>query len=85
MPEKSPDSKRLKGIARKAKHDLNMYQSKTGTPSNIEGSGSRITSKFPGSSVKHGEDLMTSASMSRRIPPDEVGEIDDHKQYAFPP
>ncbi|KAK0654934.1 hypothetical protein B0T16DRAFT_486630 [Cercophora newfieldiana] len=83
MPKKSPDPKKLNDIAKKAEHDLNTYQSKTGTgqdhPANIEDAGSRITSKFPGSSVKYGEDVVTSASMNRRIPPEEGGEIDDHK------
>ncbi|KAK0633861.1 hypothetical protein B0T14DRAFT_576114 [Immersiella caudata] len=78
MPKKSPDSKKLEDIARKAEHDLNTYQSKTDTgrdhPSNIKDSAS-------GSSVMYGEGVVTSAGMDQRVPPDEGGEIDDRKHF----
>jgi len=85
VPKKTPDAGKLNEISKKAEHDLSTYQSKTGTgpdhPKNIEDSASRITSKFPGSSVKFGEDVVTSASLNRRIPPGEGGELDEHNRY----
>ncbi|KAK0726220.1 hypothetical protein B0T21DRAFT_413561 [Apiosordaria backusii] len=70
----------LTKIARDAERDLNTYQAKTGShKQGLDDTGVTDTSaKFPGSTVKAGdEDLVTSKSYNRRIPGDEGGDRDD--------
>ncbi|KAK0671688.1 hypothetical protein QBC41DRAFT_315345 [Cercophora samala] len=71
----------LSKIARDAERDLNTYQSKTGSSRRgLDDSGVTDTSAnkmFPGSTVKTGDDFITSKSYNRRIPGDEGGDVDD--------
>ena len=81
MSQKAPGKEQLKDIAAQAEQDLNTYKAKTGTgrATGLDdyGVNERVTQKFPGSDVKVGENLVTSASYDRRIPGDEGGVVDD--------
>ena len=80
----APGNDKLSEIAMQAERDLNSYRSKTGsgrdraTDYEAAGVSDVDTSKFPGASVKYGDDYVSSKSYNRRIPPDEGGDIDDH-------
>ncbi|KAK4447834.1 hypothetical protein QBC34DRAFT_495924 [Podospora aff. communis PSN243] len=82
-----PDTTQLNNIAQQAERDLNSYESKTGNnrdkKTGLEDAGVSdvATKKFPGSSVKYSDDLVTNAGMNRRIPPDEGGDVDDHGRF----
>lgn len=71
------------GIAHQAEQDLNTYQAKTGTgkgrATGLEdfGVNDLAENKFPGASVKVGENLVTNRSYDRRIPGDEGGVVDE--------
>lgn len=83
MSGNAPDKSQLNEIARQAERDLNTYQSKTGAGKgrvaglDDYGVNAGIDRKFPGATVKAGEDLVTNASYDRPIPPDEGGDVDD--------
>jgi hypothetical protein len=83
MSERGPGKEELSEIAKKAERDLNTYQSKTATgkgrASGLEdyGVNDTIDQKFPGASVKVGENLVTNRSYDRRIPADEGGDVDE--------
>jgi hypothetical protein len=83
MSERGPGKDELTDIAQKAERDLNTYQSKTGTgkgrASGLEdfGVNATIDQKFPGATVKVGENLVTDKSYDRRIPADEGGVVDE--------
>lgn len=78
------DRSKLKEIALQAERDLNTYHSKTGSgrdrASGHENAGVSDTAadRFPGSSIKYGEEFVLNKSLNRRIPPDEGGSADDH-------
>lgn len=78
-----PGREHLNEIAQQAERDLNTYQSKTGTGkgrvSGLDdyGVNDPVEKKFPGSTVKAGDDLVTNRSYDRPIPPDEGGDVDD--------
>ncbi|KAK8081502.1 hypothetical protein PG996_000283 [Apiospora saccharicola] len=69
-----------RNIAAQAEKDLNSYQAKTGagkTSVNDEaGVDTRVENKFPGAEVRYDDDLSTSGSYNKRIPPQEGGEVD---------
>jgi hypothetical protein len=79
-----PETARLNDIAQQAEGDLNSYESNTGNnrdkKTGLEDAGVSdvVTNKFPGSTVRNGDDLVTNAGLNRRIPPDEGGDIDNH-------
>jgi hypothetical protein len=83
MAERGPGKEQLNEIAQQAERDLTTYQSKTGTgkgrASGLEdyGVNDTIDRKFPGSTVKVGENLVTNRSYDRQIPADEGGDVDD--------
>ncbi|KAK4124782.1 hypothetical protein N657DRAFT_615763 [Parathielavia appendiculata] len=83
MSEQGPGRDQLNDIAQRAERDLNTYQSKTGTgkgrASGLEdfGVNATIDQKFPGSTVKVGENNITNRSYNRRIPADEGGDVDE--------
>ncbi|KAH6855432.1 hypothetical protein B0I37DRAFT_442279 [Chaetomium sp. MPI-CAGE-AT-0009] len=83
MTERGPGKEQLNEIAQQAERDLNTYQSKTGTgkgrASGLQDSGvsDTVERKFPGATVKAGEDLVTNRSYDRPIPTDEGGVVDD--------
>jgi len=82
-----PDTARLNDIAQQAESDLNSYESKTGNKrdkkTGLENAGvcDVVTNKFPDSTLRYGDDLVTNAGLNRRIPPDEGGDIDDHGRF----
>jgi hypothetical protein len=71
-------------VAYQAESDLNSYQAKTGTgktsSSDESGVDSTVESRFPGSEVKYGDDLVTNAGYNRHIPP-EGGDLDARGRY----
>ncbi|KAL2255569.1 hypothetical protein VTK26DRAFT_3115 [Humicola hyalothermophila] len=85
MSQKAPNKEQLNEIAAQAEQDLRSYQAKTGakreTGLDDYGVNELVTKKFPGSDVKVGEDLVTSASYNRRIPGDEGGVVDDKGRF----
>ncbi|KAK3988452.1 hypothetical protein QBC44DRAFT_398171 [Cladorrhinum sp. PSN332] len=79
------DSEKLNKIARDAEHDLNSYSAKTGSGNHrlpgFDNTGiSDTEKKFPGSNLKVGDDVITSASYNRRIPGD-GGDLDDKGRW----
>ncbi|KAL2134970.1 hypothetical protein VTI74DRAFT_10197 [Chaetomium olivicolor] len=87
MSERGPGKEQLQDIALQAERDLNTYQAKQGTgsgkTSGLEESGvnEAVDKKFPGATVKSGENLVTNASYDRRIPADEGGVVDDTGRF----
>jgi hypothetical protein len=83
MSGQEQDKAKLNEIAHQAERDLNTYQSKTGTgkgrATGLEdyGVNELAENKFPGASVKVGENLVTNRSYNRRIPGDEGGDVDE--------
>jgi hypothetical protein len=83
MSEHGPGKEQLSDIAQQAERDLNTYQSKTGTGkgrvSGLEdyGVNETVERKFPGATVKVGENLVTNRSYDRQIPADEGGDVDE--------
>ncbi|KAL2022955.1 hypothetical protein VTK56DRAFT_4170 [Thermocarpiscus australiensis] len=87
MSQQGPDEAKLSEIAVQAERDLNTYQSKTGTgkgrATGLEdfGANDLAEKKFPGATVRVGEDLVTNRSYDRQIPPDEGGDVDDRGRF----
>ncbi|KAJ4423930.1 hypothetical protein N0V82_001358 [Gnomoniopsis sp. IMI 355080] len=77
----APSNDELNRIAKQAELDLNSYQAKQGlnnsTIGDEAGVDSGVEKKFPGAQVKTGDELSTSGSYNKRIPPSEGGELDD--------
>lgn len=76
----APSNDELNRIAKQAELDLNSYQAKQGlNNSSVDDSGvdAGVEKKFPGAEVKTGDELSTSGSYNKRIPPSEGGELDD--------
>lgn len=78
-----PSNDELRNIAAEAEQDLNTYQAKTGNArgpggdlGEVSGVDSRTTKHFPGSELRYGDDLTTSASYDRQIPVEEGGSTD---------
>ncbi|KAJ4267569.1 hypothetical protein NW762_003677 [Fusarium torreyae] len=73
-------------IAKQAEQDLNTYQAKTGAgrPQDVDNAGVNplAENKFEGAEVQFGDDLNTSASYNKRIPPSEGGAVDDKGRSA---
>ena len=77
----APSNAELDQIARQAEADLNTYQAKTGAGRDQVDDPAGVCSlpenRFPGADVKYqGDDLSTSASWNKRIPPSEGGDVD---------
>ncbi|WPH00656.1 Hypothetical protein R9X50_00348600 [Acrodontium crateriforme] len=76
-----PSKEELRKVATQAEADLNSYQGKSGaskqSSNNDSGVDTRIERNFEGAEVRHGDDLNTSASYNKRIPPKKGGELDD--------
>lgn len=84
----APSNAELNAIAKQAELDLNSYQAKQGlNNSSLSEAGvdAGVEKKFPGAQVKYGEDLSTSASYNKRIPPEEGGELDARGRYVCCP
>ncbi|SPQ19883.1 178b9d30-eecb-4b68-aabd-a9fefff89e21 [Thermothielavioides terrestris] len=87
MSERGPGKEQLSDIAQQAERDLNTYQSKTGTGkgrvSGLEdyGVNETVERKFPGATVKVGENLVTNRSYDRPIPANEGGDVDERGRY----
>jgi hypothetical protein len=83
MTGRGPGKEQLEDIAQQAQRDLNTYQSKTGTGKGRTtglddyGVNDTVDKKFPGASVKVGENLVSNRSYDRRIPADEGGVPDE--------
>lgn len=77
------DSKNLPDIAAKAERDLNSNQAKSGTAGSQDDSGvnTSVENKFPGAQVTYGDDLTTSGSYDRKIPPSEGGDLDSKGRW----
>ncbi|KAK4227363.1 hypothetical protein QBC38DRAFT_455308 [Podospora fimiseda] len=80
------ENDKLNKIARDAEHDLNSYSAKTGSgkhhlPRYADTGINDTEKKFPGSTLKVGDDVITSASYNRRIPGDEGGDVDDKGRW----
>ncbi|KAK0612434.1 hypothetical protein B0T17DRAFT_511627 [Bombardia bombarda] len=80
MAGQKPDSAKLNEISRQAERDMNTYQSKAGRArsAGLEGFGANESAegKFPGSSIKAGDDIVTNRGYNRRIPTEEGGDVD---------
>ncbi|KAI0481156.1 hypothetical protein GGR56DRAFT_307008 [Xylariaceae sp. FL0804] len=81
LPEHTmaPSEETFTKIAEQAERDLNSHEAKTGHKSSVNdeaGVDTRVENKFPGAEVKYGDDLSTSASYNKRIPPEEGGDVD---------
>jgi hypothetical protein len=76
----APTSENLRNIAEQAERDLNSYEAKTGahktSSSDEAGVDTRAENKFPGASVRYDGDLGHNSGNSKRIPPEEGGELD---------
>ncbi|KAK7751487.1 hypothetical protein SLS62_006572 [Diatrype stigma] len=76
----APTSENLRNVAEQAERDLNTYEAKTGAHRDRGGGeagvDTRTENRFPGAEVRYGDDLSTSASYNKRIPPEEGGETD---------
>lgn len=89
MSGRAPGKEELSKIAQQAERDLNTYQSKTGTgkgrASGLEdyGVNDTVEQKFPGATVKVGENLITNRSYDRQIPADEGGDVDETGRCAY--
>lgn len=74
-----------RAIAAQAERDLNTYEAKTGagkkSVNDEAGVDTRVENKFPGAEVRYDDDLSTSASYNKRIPPQEGGEVDARGRY----
>ncbi|KAK3290271.1 uncharacterized protein B0H64DRAFT_479294 [Chaetomium fimeti] len=87
MTERAPGKEQLKEVAQQAERDLNTYQSKTGTGKGRTaglddyGVNETVDKKFPGATVKVGENLVTNRSYDRPIPTDEGGDVDDKGHF----
>ncbi|GAB1312512.1 hypothetical protein MFIFM68171_02722 [Madurella fahalii] len=87
MAGQEPDKSKLNEIAHQAEQDLNTYQAKTGAgkgrATGLEdfGVNDLVEDKFPGASVKVGEDLVTNRGYNRRIPGDEGGDVDETGRF----
>ncbi len=74
-------------IAHQAEADLNTYQAKTGAarPQGLDQAGvnSMAEKKFEdrGAQINQGDELSTSGSFNKRIPPSEGGVLDDRGRY----
>ncbi|KAK4169747.1 hypothetical protein QBC43DRAFT_365413 [Cladorrhinum sp. PSN259] len=76
------ENDKLNKIARDAERDLNSYSAKTGSgkhhiPGFDDTAINDNQKKFPGSTLKVGDEVITSASYNRRIPGEEGGDVDD--------
>lgn len=83
----APTNEELNRIAQQAEADLNSYQAKQGLNNysvNDAGVDSGVERKFTGAEVKYGDELSTSGSYNKRIPPSEGGELDDRGRQVLP-
>ncbi|EED16669.1 conserved hypothetical protein [Talaromyces stipitatus ATCC 10500] len=76
----------LTDIAHQAERDLNSYQKKQGAGNQSlstteSGVNENVEKDFPGADVRYGEKANFGGSSSRKIPPEEGGEIDARGRY----
>ena len=80
MAPSQQEKENLMNLAVQAEQDANTYQNKTGAhkvnPSDEAGVDTTVEKKFDGANVMYDHDLSTNRGFTKRIPPEEGGDVD---------